>query len=107
MMFFSCAVENCRNHFQVLRTEGQKPKIVAESPHKVPKPVLADAKMGNMGCPQCTRYGKVTTTVNRRDGYWRRHQCVTCGPYYTCEKEDGVSVHQRLKSIKARDINAA
>jgi len=106
MMFFRCDVPTCRNHFQVFSTEGQKPRIVAESPHKVPKPVLP-AKLGNMGCPQCGRYGPIKTTIDRRDGYWRRHQCVTCGPYYTCEKEDGVSVHQRLKNIKARDINAA
>ena len=105
-MWFACPA--CRNHFMVMRYEGQTDKILAESPRNVPAPtVIRESGTAiNMSCPGCGRYGNVKMTTKRHDGYWRRHQCPTCGPYYTCETRDGVSVHQKLKSLKTREFIA-
>jgi transcription elongation factor Elf1 len=108
--FYGCTA--CRHHFQVLFLEGQLPVIVAESPREVsgPKasPLVEAAKRGeiyNMGCPSCNRYGPIKMTYPLRDGEkWRRHKCVTCGPYFSCEEADGVSVHRRMKSKLALEI---
>lgn len=104
--YFVCCNVECRNHFQVLRMSGQPDQIVAQSPHKVTKPgIKAEDHMalGQMGCPTCDRYGKVKMTYRRDDGYWRRHLCSTCGPYYTCQTDDGITVHRRKKSTQAQD----
>lgn len=101
-LYFACGNNDCRHHFQVLRMSGQPDMIVAQSPHRVTLPTIKaqdhHSGVASMGCPQCSRYGKVQMTERRDDGYWRRHKCLTCGPYYTCETEDGITVHQKKRS---------
>lgn len=107
-LYFQCRQENCRNHFQVLRIRGCGDQIVAQSPHKVTTPALRATDfiptIADMGCPTCGSYGKIKMTERRDDGYWRRHVCVTCGPYYTCETDDGVSVHRKKRSKLALEV---
>jgi hypothetical protein len=111
-LYYGCKHDSCRHHFQVLRMDGWADQIVAESPREGDGPrnvgragKHAAALMLRMVCPSCARYGKVKTTTNRRDGYWRRHECPTDGPYYSCTTVDGVSVHRKLTSLKvAEDI---
>ena len=106
-LYFQCRNNDCRNHFQILRMKGQVDRIVAQSPHKVIQPVLKaedfHSRVADMGCPQCGNYGKVKTTDRRADGHWRRHQCVTCGPYFTCETDDSITVHQKKRSLFAEE----
>lgn len=107
-LYFQCRNNDCRNHFQVLRMSGQVDRIVAQSPHKVTQPVLKAENFHNkvaaMGCPKCGNYGKVKMTDRREDGYWRRHMCLTCGPYFTCETNEGVTVHRKKRSRLAREV---
>lgn len=106
-LYYGCT--HCRHHFQVLHMDGEQDKIVAESPRDVhpAQETLSPDGIAGMGCPSCTRYGKVRATHNHEDGFWRRHQCVTCGPYFTCQTEDGVSVHRQMKSVLAVDLEGA
>lgn len=110
-LYFACIVEDCRNHFQVLRMPGQLDKVVAQSPHKVtPGPNTPEAErfmpvVGRMGCPECGQYGKIKMTERRDDGYWRRHKCLVHGYYYTVENPDGgISVHKKQRSKLAIDL---
>ena len=97
-MYYKCI--ECRCHYCVLVTDGFPPHVIAQSgieghPTKDPMPIT------NMGCPSCGHYGRVKMTTQRVDGYWRRHQCDQCGPYYTCRTDEGVAVHKKLKSLRA------
>lgn len=100
--FYKCRYDTCRNHWRVISAPGFTPQVTSMSPpeRRKPPPVI-----GNMGCPTCGAYGSIKTSYRRDDGYWRRHQCKACGPYYTCEHEDGVTVHKKLKSLLAIDNN--
>lgn len=107
-LYFQCRYEPCRNHFQVLRQRGQLDRVVAQSPRKViahaPKAEDHIPLASKMGCPSCAQYGKIKITNHREDGVWRRHKCLTCGPYWTCQTDDGVTVHKRPKARKAIDV---
>lgn len=106
-LYFACRHEPCRNHFQVVRMSGWPDQVVAQSPQKVTPQIGAlgvTAMATQMGCPSCNRYGKIKMTIRRRDGYWRRHVCTTDGVYYTCETEEGVTVHRKMKSLLAVEV---
>jgi transcription elongation factor Elf1 len=101
--FYKCKSDACRNHFRVVKIEGLPLQVINQSPLErkgVNNPVI-----GLMGCPGCGAHGKVKTSYKRDDGYWRRHQCLTCGPYFTCEHEGRITIHKKLKSLLAIDNN--
>lgn len=104
-LYFQCRNDVCRNHFQVLRMSGFPDHVVAQSPREVTIPTLKAEDhiplARQMGCPSCHQYGKIKMTDHRDDGTWRRHNCLTCGPYWTCQTDDGVTVHRRRTSLKA------
>ena len=112
--WYVCA---CRYSFRTLTDGyGENEEIVARTPYvdaQPGRPALAaetdqeERKVFFMGCPTCGKYGKIKTGERRRDvgEHWRRHQCETCGPYYTCEYEDGSgTVHRKLKSRKPVEV---
>lgn len=107
-LYFQCRHEPCRNHFQVLRWSGQPDRIVAQSPRQVTGPKIRPEdhipSATQMGCPECAQYGKVMLTDRRDDGIWRRHKCLTCGPYWTCETDEGIAVHKRRRAKKAINL---
>jgi hypothetical protein len=35
---------------------------------------------------------------------WRIHACPTCGNYHSCTTDDGVTVHRKMKALKAIDL---
>jgi transcription elongation factor Elf1 len=96
--FYKCKSDDCRNHFRAVEVPGLPMQVTSQSPpdrRTIPT-------VGHMGCPSCNVYGKVKTSFRREDGYWRRHQCLTCGPYFTCEpiaNEMGISVHKKMKAL--------
>jgi len=98
--YYKCGNNGCRNHFKAVDMPGLPLQVTSQSPpdRKIPKAV------GHMGCPSCGVYGKVKTSYRRPGEYWRRHQCLTCGPYHTCETEDGsIAVHKLLKALHPID----
>ena len=97
LYFYKCRYDACRNHWRAVVVPGLPPQVTSISPLERKKPPTSNVNL--MGCPGCGAYGKVKTSYKRDDGYWRRHQCSTCGPYYTCEYEDGVTIHKKLKSL--------
>ena len=100
--FYKCKNDICRNHWRVVALPGFTPQVTSQSPLErrgPPHSAGGTVSANLMGCPGCGAYGKVKTSYKRDDGYWRRHQCGTCGPYYTCEYEGGVTVHKKLKSL--------
>ena len=103
--FFKCKYDNCRNHFRVVEIHGLPLQVTSMSPPVGRKP---EPRIGQMGCPTCGAYGKIKTSFKREDGYWRRHQCPACGPYFTCEPvdpEQGISVHRKMKALHQIDNN--
>ena len=102
LYFYKCEYDACRNHFKAVQIEGLPLQVTSQSPPDARKPA---PMVGMMGCPSCGAYGKIKTSYPRSDGYWRRHQCLACGPYYTCEPtdEEGISVHKKLKALNPID----
>jgi predicted RNA-binding Zn-ribbon protein involved in translation (DUF1610 family) len=114
-LWYGCKYDTCRNHFQVLKlarwpnqpTSEWTTSIVAESPRVVNMDTRinkSDGAMVHMGCPSCGRYGTVKRTLTRTDGVWRIHACPTCGNYHSCTTDEGVTVHRKMKSLKAIDL---
>jgi len=96
--YYKC--RRCRNHFKAVKMPDLPLQVTNFSPLERRAGVGGNpATVGRMGCPTCNLYGKVRTSYRRPDGYWRRHECVSCGPYHTCEKDGIIAVHKRLKSL--------
>jgi len=97
--FYKCT--GCRNHFRAVRLPGLPLQVTNQSaPESRTLPTI-----GMMGCPECGAYGKIRVSQRREDGYWRRHQCMSHGPYHTCETEDGISIHKKMKALHPIDNN--
>ena len=107
LYFYKCRYDGCRNHFRAVQIEGLPLQVTSQSPTEGEGRKAEPNGMVNlMGCPDCGAYGKIKTSYRRADGYWRRHQCLTHGAYYTCEPvayEMGVSVHKKMKPLNPID----
>jgi hypothetical protein len=94
--WFRCRYAPCRTSFRAVQVPDLPLQVTHMSPPVARKP---EPRLGLMGCPSCGAYGKVKTSYKREDGYWRRHQCPACGPYFTCEQPDegAVTIHKKMK----------
>lgn len=101
--YYKCG--RCRNHFKAVAIPGLPLQVTNHSPLERRAGVGGDVTtVGHMGCPTCNTYGKVKTSYRRPDGYWRRHECLKCGPYHTCEKDGVITVYKRLKALHPIEI---
>ena len=104
--YYKCKNDNCRNHFRAVAIPGLPLQVTNHSPLERRAGAASNpVTVGRMGCPTCNAYGKVKTSYRRPDGYWRRHECKSCGPYHTCESEGVITVYKRLKSLIPIDNN--
>ena len=102
--YYKCSNDGCRNHFRAVELEGLPLQVTSQSPLEGEgRKAEPNGAVGLMGCPACGAYGKIKTSVRRADGYWRRHQCLTCGPYFTCEHEGAITIHKKMKALNPID----